>query len=296
MLPISGEFTVFAPAKINLSLSIGDRRPDGFHAIESVFLAVDFGDYLRFSIQNEPSSYSGESETIYNEFKAGPLSLSDTEYHILSDGCSLSIPDNIIPKAVSLFRKRTGFSRRIKIVTDKNIPIGGGLGGGSSDAAAVLTTLNKAAGFPCGRGELLEIGAALGSDVPFFLYNTPAALVKGRGDIIEPVDMPEMFLALVNPGFPSDTGAAFRLLDERRKSMPDSSFINDFLPVFDEPEKSVYLRIISQLQEAGADNASLSGSGSTCFGVFSDWGKARKAAESLADKWSFVKAVKTYYF
>jgi len=251
--------TVTAPAKVNLNLAVLDRRPDGFHNIESVFLAVDFGDTLHF----EP--IPGE-KTLKLAIE-GPAAA----------GLDLPVEKNIIFKALSLFRDKTGFAQGLKIRVEKRIPIGGGLGGGSSDAAATLLALNKLAGFPLSREQLLEMAAALGSDVPFFIYETAAARVTGRGECVEPLEAPCFFLVLVNPGFPSDTAAAFRLLDEYRAN-GDSHL---FLPVFKEPEKSVYNSIISRLRELGAEPAGLSGAGSTCFGIFKEKPLAEKAAAAL---------------
>ncbi|MDR0323791.1 MAG: 4-(cytidine 5'-diphospho)-2-C-methyl-D-erythritol kinase, partial [Treponema sp.] len=220
---------------------------------------------------------------------------------------------NIIFQALSLFREKTGFKQGFKITTEKRIPMGGGLGGGSSNAAATILALNRQAGFPLSREELLGMASALGSDVPFFVYETGAAWVTGRGEHIRPVKVPDLFFVLVNPGFSSDTARAFKLLDEypenyrlgdraRKVNLFSASghfyginfesFHNDFLPVFNEPEKSVYNSIISQLYELGADFANLSGAGSTCFGVFSKREQAEKASENLHDKWSFVKCCK----
>jgi 4-diphosphocytidyl-2-C-methyl-D-erythritol kinase len=270
--------TIFAPAKINLHLAVLDRRPDGFHNLESLFLALNFGDILHF----EP--LPGEKKTEIN-------------------GTDIPLEKNIIFKALSLFREKTGFNRSLKIKMEKHIPVGGGLGGGSSDAASTLLALNKLAGSPLNRENLLEMAAALGSDVPFFIYETPAAKITGRGEQIEPVEPPGWFIVLVNPGFPSDTAAAFRLLDEYRAQNPAEVSVsarlidknsycgdNDFLPVFEEKEKAVYNGIISQLQRLGACFASLSGAGSTCFGLFEKKGQADKAAEVLSGKWGFVRA------
>jgi 4-diphosphocytidyl-2-C-methyl-D-erythritol kinase len=147
----------------------------------------------------------------------------------------------------------------------------------------------------------------LGSDVPFFVHETPAARVTGRGEIVEPVDLPRCFFVLVNSGFPSSTADAFRLLDNRvvRKREPSvrqfsasscfpyelnfEVFFNDFLDVFLEPEKTVYNDIIYRLRELGADFAGLSGAGSTCFGIFRDRAQAEKAAAFMRKKWRFVE-------
>jgi len=273
------KLTVAAPAKVNLHLAVLDKRPDGFHNLESIFLAVDFGDTLHF----EPIS--------------GKKALELTMEGPAAAGFDIPVEKNIVFKALSLFMGKTGFDRGLKIRVEKRIPLGGGLGGGSSDAAAALLALNKLAGFPLDRGQLLEMAAVLGSDVPFFVYETGAARVTGRGECIQPLETRRLFLVLVNPGFPSDTAAAFRLLDEYRESNPNLttqrradgyshfpskwSFSNDFLPVFKEPEKSLYNGIISRLRELGAEFASLSGAGSTCFGVFKEKPLAEKAATAL---------------
>ena len=266
--------TVTAPAKINLHLAVKDRRPDGYHNLESTFLALNFGDTLRF----KPISGKNSVE-------------------IAMKGLDFSLPPekNIIFKALSVFREKTGFSQGLKINVEKRIPAGGGLGGGSSDAASTLLALNKLAGCPLSKDALLEMGASIGSDIPFFIYETTAARVSGRGECIEPVEVPNNFFVLVNPGFPSDTAAAFRLLDEAR-AVEKNFHISNFLQVLKEPEKSVYKNIISRLHELGAAPAELSGTGSTCFGVFNEEASAKKAAALLRNEWSFVKLCGLWYF
>jgi len=278
MFKSAQNLTVLAPAKVNLHLAVLDRRPDGFHNIESVFLAVDFADTLHFELAGRENSVE-----------------------IVMETSSVPIPPekNIIFRALSLFRAKTGFSKGLKIKVEKRIPVGGGLGGGSSNAASTLLALNKLAESPLNRDLLLEMGASLGSDVPFFLHETAAARVTSRGERIEALSPPRLFLTLVNPGFSSDTAAAYWLLDKKREGEKISppkpvenitafeSFKNDFLPVFEEPESSVYKDIISRLKDSGAEYANLSGSGSTCFGVFGDRAKAQQAAKTLQKKWNF---------
>jgi 4-diphosphocytidyl-2-C-methyl-D-erythritol kinase len=292
--------SVPAPAKLNLHLWIGDRRPDGFHDIESLFLALSLGDTLNF------------------ETTSAPLSLEIRMNGQMGVSAAIPTEKNIISKAVSLFRSRTGCTEGLKITVEKRIPPGGGLGGGSSDAAATLLALNHL--FPLlDNATLVEMGAFLGSDVPFFLYGTGAAWVNGRGERIQPLELPEsvrgLSLVLVNPGFPSDTAAAFRLLDQWRTSPASSAppnpvpvreafsspahtwlFTNDFLPVFSGAAEfiapsgtgMVYQQVLSALRELGADFAGLSGSGSTCFGVFSGADQAGVARESLLKRWPIV--------
>ena len=300
------QIQINAPAKLNLHLEVGALRPDGFHDINSLFLALDFCDTLDISVGE-----GGSSLALDMRFPAG-----------------YPFPDiphekNIISRAVSLFRSRTGFDEGLKITVEKRIPPGGGLGGGSSNAAATLLALNRLAsdgpGGGLGNENLLEMGAALGSDIPFFLKSAEsgknAAVVGGRGELVQPFSLPEevrgLSFVLVNPGFPSDTAKAYRLLDEYRENgklgirneelAPHSSllisnspekwcFFNDFLPVFEaaaaEPvpgnsRGAVYREVISGLKAAGAGFAGLSGSGSTCFGVFTSPEEAGKAKESF---------------
>ncbi|MCL2808500.1 MAG: 4-(cytidine 5'-diphospho)-2-C-methyl-D-erythritol kinase [Treponema sp.] len=284
------KLTVFSPAKVNIHLAVKNKRPDGFHDLESLFLAVNFGDILDFEV------------------------FQDKKEALIINTSEMSIENNIILKAVALFREKTNFSRGLKIKLEKRVPIGGGLGGGSSNAAATLLALNKIAGFPLDMETLLEAAATLGSDVPFFIHETPAAFVTGRGENIEPVEAPDLHIVLVNPGFPSSTATAFKLLDEYRStktSRQDAKaqsqgiknsnlfsvspclrvmdFCNDFLKVFPEKDKSIYNNIISQLTENSAKYANLSGAGSTCFGIFENERQARQAAEYLNEKWDFVQ-------
>jgi 4-diphosphocytidyl-2-C-methyl-D-erythritol kinase len=276
---------VFAPAKVNLHLAVKNRRQDGFHDIESVFLAVNFGDTLKFKVLR------GENAV---------------EIDIQGLKSPIPLEENIIFKAVFLFRDKTGFKKSLKIQVKKRIPVGGGLGGGSSNAAAALLALNKIAGFPCCKEELLEMAAFLGSDIPFFMHENPAALVTGRGECILPLKAPKLFFVLVNPGFHSETAAAYKLIDETRTYTQTDSigefikdgefdekiypcFFNDFLNFSADAQKSVYNKIIEDLRGLGARYANLSGSGATCFGVFADRRQAKKAAKALRKKWPFVR-------
>ena len=309
---------ISSPAKLNLYLAVLDVRGDGFHGLKSVFLATDFADILRFKSREGENFLEITMKARYRE---------GTESYKWKNLNSIPLSENIIYKAVSLFRNETGFAQPLKVDVEKRVPPGSGLGGGSSNAAAALLALNTMAGFPCKQETLLKMASSLGSDVPFFLHNASAAWVAGRGERVSPLETPGWFFVLVNPGFPSDTAAAFRQLDEhrarsekimkpQRASVPLDSgipwfssrfldgsdmfsrfneikfqgkvFWNDFLEVSSEPEKSIYNDIIFQLLELSADYAGLSGTGSTCFGVFKEKKKARKAAFFMRKKWSFT--------
>ncbi|MDR3333534.1 MAG: 4-(cytidine 5'-diphospho)-2-C-methyl-D-erythritol kinase [Treponema sp.] len=280
--------TIEAPGKINLHLQVKERRSDGYHELESIFVALAFGDRLRFELTSK------------------------------DEGCELhgggDIPpgQNLIERAVALFRVRTGFSRGLRVWVEKRIPLGAGLGGGSSDAASTLRALNMLAATDLAPEALGEMARSLGSDVPFFLSGG-AALVSGRGERILPLRVPEgLSVVVVYPGFPSNTAGAFRLLDKQRDGQEirddgDTALLirslgehprgwpyrNDFLPVFlsagNRETAEAYRGILQELATLGADFAGLSGAGSSCFGIFVDSGVAEKAARTLRRPGNFVQ-------
>jgi 4-diphosphocytidyl-2-C-methyl-D-erythritol kinase len=270
-----------APCKLNLHLSVGEKRPDGFHGLESLFALVEFGDTLEFSPEN------GESDKTSLEISPqGPFG-----ELLPPPGRAESIlgppEQNLIYRAAALFRSAASFHKDLRVDLIKRVPPGSGLGGGSSDAAAALLALNSLAGEPLGPGELLSLGEKLGSDVPFFLHRAPAAWVSGRGEMVEPLEaLPPLPVLLVFPRFSSNTGEAFALLDASRGSVPLRNnskeeliaalgktpdlwpFGNDFLGVFGDEKSGVYSSILKELRIQGALFSGLSGSGSACFAVF----------------------------
>ncbi|MFQ3547808.1 MAG: 4-(cytidine 5'-diphospho)-2-C-methyl-D-erythritol kinase [Termitinemataceae bacterium] len=287
---------IAAPCKINLHLGVFDRRSDGFHDLESLFQLLSFGDTLWISSLKKSS-----------------------DFELLMNNDSVPAEQNIITKAVRLFQKKrnceAGWSIRVK----KRIPLGAGLGGGSSNAASVLFAMNQLTGSRLSEDELFDLGAALGSDVPFFIkclyVQAGTAYVTGRGERIEPmmVDLP-WSVVLVNPGIHSSTAESYALIDSSRvgsactprkvigKAMLRSmlvgdpktwGFYNDFLTVFlqkgSELVRSTYTAVLEDLVREEADFTGLSGSGSTCFGIFSDKKKAEKAVQALKERWSFAE-------
>jgi 4-diphosphocytidyl-2-C-methyl-D-erythritol kinase len=303
--------TIQAPGKINLHLRVGDRRADGYHDLESVFLCLDFGDTLWF-------------ETIERGGGEPACTIRLAEGTEPSWAEALAGGGNIIARAAALFRERTGFGKPVRVTLEKRIPPGGGMGGGSSDAASALAALDALAGTALPQEALHEMAAALGSDVPFFLSGG-AALVSGRGEAVRPVEIPgyggaPFWVVLVNPGFPSDTAEAYALLDESRRKgtagipggrvpeggalvkalgKPPASwpFRNDFLPVFlasgpgggITPAGEAYRDILVDLRVLGADFSGLSGAGSTCFGIFSHKGAAEQAVQTFLTRYKFVE-------
>jgi 4-diphosphocytidyl-2-C-methyl-D-erythritol kinase len=290
-------------------LRVGNRRSDGYHDLESIFLRLALADTLRF---REIRGRTGEPDCDIRVRWPAPVPG--------GAGISLGRPEeNIVYKAVSLFRARTGYAKALRIRLYKRIPPGGGLGGGSSDGASALLALNALAGTALPEESLLDMAASLGSDVPFFLaagISAPgsggAAWVSGRGEGVRLLDAPRRLrVVLVNPGFSSGTPEAFALLDRVRKGKeagespgPDAliaalggppgswPYGNDFLPVFMEggaAAKAAYGGILRDFAALGSDFSGLSGSGATCFGVFTDKGAAERGVEFLKKKWNFVQ-------
>lgn len=177
--------TVLAPAKLNLTLEVLARRPDGFHEIRSVIQTVNLCDSLSFQL----------SQGI--EFK--------------SDVPDWTPQDSLVSKATGLLQEATGCTKGATIEVSKRIPLASGLGGDSSDAVAVLRGLNKLWQLGLSRSKLLELAAQLGSDVAFFVYGG-TALVEGRGEIVTPLPpLPHMWVVLVVPPVPRLTGKTGQL-------------------------------------------------------------------------------------
>ena len=216
------------------------------------------------------------------------------------DGVFDCPPDKTtIFKAIVAFREATGIQEGISIQVKKLIPAGGGLGGGSSDAAAVLVALDRLFETGLSLDELIGMGESIGSDVPFF-FSGGAAIVTGRGEEVDRVEARTDFsLVLVFPGFPMNTKIAYELLDKRRpldsaESDPSRSellesyhspikdwiFHNSF-ETFIGDDRPIIPDYIKRLKDNGAAFASLSGSGSTFFGVFEKESLARLAADRL---------------
>jgi 4-diphosphocytidyl-2-C-methyl-D-erythritol kinase len=285
-----------APCKINVHLRVKDRRPDGYHDLESIFVALVFGDTLWVERTREE-----ESCTILMDWKALQAAGSVPAEE------ALPLQKNSVYRAVSLFRDETGFRGGIRVRVEKRIPLGSGLGGGSSDAASMLRALQCLAAPKLPQKYLWEMALALGSDVPFFLQGG-AAFVSGRGEQVLPLKaVKRLWVVLVYPGFPSDTTKAFHLMDQVRPE-PDLAedvgitelihalgdhprswpYRNDFLQVFLEAGNQewamVYRRVVQELKGLGADFAGLSGAGSACFGIFSYEGAAKKAEALLSER------------
>jgi 4-diphosphocytidyl-2-C-methyl-D-erythritol kinase len=246
----------FPPAKINLGLYVHGKRADGYHEIESCMLAIPFTDILEVIPQDT------------FEFKQTGLTVdSDVE-------------SNLCVRAFRLMQRRFD-TPNVYIHLRKQIPMGAGLGGGSADAAYVILAINQLFGLNCSKDVMKDLASQLGSDCPFFI-SEGAQLAKGRGELLSPlpIDLKGHWLKIINPGIHIGTREAYagiqfssdnRLPLEEILSRPIQTWkeilVNDFeRSIFhDHPEIQI---IKENLYREGAWYASMSGSGSTVFGIF----------------------------
>lgn len=276
-----------AHAKINPYLKVLAREVSGYHQIETLFLALELADDV--------------------DVEAGGSGI-----QLIVEGADLGSPsDNLAYRAAEAFFDQTRLppSARIRIV--KRIPVGGGLGGGSSDAAATLAALDAAHGHPLGAARLRELGSALGSDVPFFLSGHALALAWSRGErLLALPPLPPTPVLLVVPPQPSATAEIYAELSRRRPrheramarlfTLDDFASIdvlargahNDFEPIVFEriPVLADAKRILSELD---ATIAMLTGTGSTLFALFRNAPAAEQAATALAETLPEVRTIVT---
>lgn len=163
-----------APAKLNLFLHVVGRRPDGYHLLQSLFRLIDRGDVLRFAPRADG-----------RVLRAHPLA-------------GVSEEDDLCLRAARLLQETSGCERGVEIALDKRLPMGGGLGGGSSDAATVLLALNRLWNLNWPRQRLQALGLRLGADVPFFIFGR-SALAEGVGEVLQPVELPPAWYLVIEP-------------------------------------------------------------------------------------------------
>jgi len=255
---------VFPNCKINLGLRITGKRADGYHNIETIFYPVPLNDALEI-IQSPSDKLS--AGTVFSQ--SGTLVDGDEK-------------DNLCIKAFQLLKKDFPQLPAVKIHLHKTIPMGAGLGGGSADAAFTLQLLNDKFNLHLLTEQLLAYALALGSDCPFFILNKPC-FAGGRGEIMEPITvaLTGYHLVLVNPGIHVNTGWAFGQLNVTKNkptpslqsivTTPVASWKNHLLNDFEEPvfqQHPAIAAIKDELYEQGALFASMSGSGSSVYGLF----------------------------
>lgn len=278
--PRTGLRNCVAPAKLNLFLHVTGRRPDGYHLLQTVFQLLDVGDTLHFTLRD------------------------DGEIRRITDIENVPAETDLTVRAARLLQAAAGerLGRRVPgvdIELDKRLPLGGGLGGGSSDAATALIVLNWLwqAGFS--RAELMALGLQLGADVPFFIFGRNA-FAEGVGEVLMPVDTPDCWYVIVEPGVSVPTASVFLEQDLTRDSKPVK--ITDFstsaagIGSFGRNDlQPVVCRLFPAVAEAlkwlgNYGNARMTGSGACVFCPFQDEMAADAALANVPAGWKAWKA------
>ncbi len=239
----------FAPAKINLFLHILGKRPDGFHELETLMAPISLGDSLEIELIGSGIEFS------------------------CSDPALADAKENLATRAAQLFIGELKLETGVRIHLEKAVPVGAGLGGGSSDAAAVLLALRELTGVKCDDATLAGLAAQIGSDVPFFIFRAPA-LCHGRGEIVVPVEVKEKLQGLlVHPGFGVSTPWAYKTYaanpqpGEMGRKFADFALRNDLEPAAF--SKYVWLPTVKAWfrKQPEVLDALMSGSGSSVFAL-----------------------------
>ena len=264
---------ILSPAKINLFLHVCGKRPDGYHELNSLMCCITLFDEISLQI--------GRGKAIELQCSHPGVPSDDT---------------NLVHRAARLFQSKLDSAQGVKIVLNKNIPVAAGLGGGSSNAASILTALNTYYERPFSREQLMELGLTLGADVPFFIFRKPA-IATGIGEKLEAFEgeLPYHIL-LLYPGFSVSTAATYQNLnfgltkDEKKPTSnhlklkrfnPAHHLANDLERVTS--QKYVEIGLAKEkLLNLGAIGALMSGSGPTVFGLFDNVESAKTAMQTLS--------------
>lgn len=271
----SGELTEFAPAKVNLTLHVLGRRPDGYHEIESLVVFADVGDRLTFV----------------------PRHALELEVRGWTAKAAGATEDNLVLKAARALAERVESLRVGRFELDKSLPVAAGLGGGSSDAASALRLLARENGISLGDERVREAALMTGADVPVCL-DPRTRMMGGIGEILsEPIALPKLPAVLVNPGVAVSTKDVFAALaapalaasvNPRNldRAAPDVSALTRQRNDLEAPAiklRPVIAEVLAELRALpDCQLARMSGSGATCFGLFSSKHAAQSAARDLA--------------
>ncbi|WP_342623309.1 4-(cytidine 5'-diphospho)-2-C-methyl-D-erythritol kinase [Pseudomonas alkylphenolica] len=256
------QLTLPAPAKLNLMLHILGRRDDGYHLLETLFQFLDYGDELSFAVRE------------------------DGEIRLHSDIEGVPHDSNLIVKAARKLQALSGCTQGADIWLKKILPMGGGIGGGSSDAATTLLGLNHLWQLDCSEDQLAELGLSLGADVPVFVRGH-AAFAEGVGEILTPADPEEPWYVVLVPQVFVSTAEIFShpqltrdSLPLKMRPVPKGNSRNDCQPVVEQsyPEVRNSLSLLSKFTDAR-----LTGTGSCVFGAFPSKAEADKVLALLAD-------------
>lgn len=255
--------SIRAPAKLNLMLHITGRRTDGYHELQSVFQLIDLSDELSFSRLAEPEI-------------------------IVSGNTAVDPQQDLIYRAARLLQQQFAQQSGVHIRINKNIPMGGGLGGGSSDAAATLLVLNRLWNLQLSQQNLSQIGLSLGADIPFFIFGHNA-WVEGIGERLQPAQLPASYYLVIHPNVFVSTAEIFSSKHLTRDCHPitiraflDGSGENVCEPVVRDayPEVDKALNWLNQFA-----NARLTGTGACIFAAFADQLSAEEVARQVPAPW-----------
>jgi len=253
-----------APAKLNLFLQVTGRRPDGFHELQTVFQIIELCDSLDFEVRDD-----GLVKRVAGSAAVAP-------------------EEDLVVRAARLLQRRGAVERGVRIAVRKRIPLQGGLGGGSSDAATTLVALNELWGTGLGIDELAALGLQLGADVPVFVRGH-SAWGEGVGEELVPIDLPQRWFAVIRPPVAVSTAEVFQAPDLTRNSpkITIRGFLqaggrNDCEPVVTAryPEVRQALDWLGQFGEAR-----MTGTGSCVFASFVAQDEAARALRGMAGDW-----------
>ena len=258
-----------APAKVNLFLHITGRRQDGYHDLETLFQLLDFGDQLDFEI------------------------LPSQEIKLSSNIDGVDSDDNLVVKAARSLQAKTGCTLGANIALKKVLPLGGGIGGGSSDAATTLLALNHLWDLQLSEDTLAEIGLELGADVPVFTRGN-TAFAKGVGENLSPVEIPERWFLVVTPQVLVSTGKIFSHPQLTRDSAPIK-----IPPLAVEAGQNDCQAVVEMLYPEVAETrnwmqqyapALMTGTGASLFSIFDNESKAIEVAQQIPNAWNYFVA------
>lgn len=256
-----------APAKLNLFLHITGRRADGYHLLQTVFQLLDVGDEIRLRLRD------------------------DGKLKRINDLPGVAEADDLVIRAARALQLQTGCELGADIEVDKRLPMGGGVGGGSSDAATVLVALNRLWGTELSVDQLAEIGVRLGADVPVFIRGH-SAWAEGVGEHLEAVELPSRWYLVVSPGVSVSTAEIFTASELTRDCTPITirAFLSqgggnvcESVVVARYPQVGEMLDWLADLP--GAVDARMTGTGACAFAAFDDESKARDALADLPKRW-----------
>ncbi len=261
-----------APAKLNLFLHIVGRRADGYHELQAVFTMVDYLDTMTIELRED-----------------GQIRRTSTLEGVPAD-------DDLVVRAAHLLQRETGCGLGCDIHVEKRIPLGAGLGGGSSDAATTLLALNDIWGLRLSDSQLRDLGLVLGADVPFFVFGR-TAFGEGVGEVLHEFDLPQWWYLVLTPPAKVSTAAVFGAKDLTRDTIPIKiadfsvnglrAVKNDLQPVVLKafPVVAEYLQALAAVSQKSVFGARMTGSGSSVFAAFDNELDARAARKALSPEY-----------